>query len=175
MVSRYALDCVQFHNSFTGVTWESSDLRSWLNSQFYSECFSNDEKAAILDTEVDNSSAQNDANILSADESSTTDKVFLLSYKEADTLFPYSYKRICVPSAYAASTTLKLDSKSGSCMWWLRTPGVTNYNRQVVKADGVLNGTGMNVYMNIYGKPDGEIGVRPVIRVDMTAKIFTGE
>ena len=55
------------------------------------------------------------------------------------------------------------------------TPGVTNYNREVVKADGVLNGTGMNVYMNIYGKPDGEIAVRPVIRVDMTAKIFTGE
>ena len=52
---------------------------------------------------------------------------------------------------------------------------MTNYNREVVKADGVLNGTGMNVYMNIYGKPDGEIGVRPVIRVDMTAKIFTGE
>ena len=175
MVSRYALDCVQFHNSFTGVTWEGSDLRSWLNSQFYSECFSNDEKAAIIDTEVDNSSAQNDANILSADEDTTTDRVFLLSYKEAEALFPYSYKRICMPTTYAASKGLILDSDSGSCMWWLRTPGPTIYNREIVKANGDLDGLGKNVNINIPSKLYGEIAVRPVIRVDMTAKIFTGE
>ncbi len=175
MISQYGLDCIQFHNSYAGISWEDSDLRSWLNDQFYSECFSIDEKAAVLDTEVDNSKAQNDANILSADENTTTDKVFLLSYKEADTLFPYSYKRICMPTAYAASKTLKLDPKSGSCMWWLRTPGTSAYNREIVTANGELNGFGKSVNWNISSKPDGEIGVRPVIRVDMTAKIFTGE
>ena len=175
MISRYGLDCVQFHDSYAPATWEDSNLRTWLNSSFYSECFSEDERAAILDTEVDNSAAQNDMNVLRGDENSTTDKVYLLSYKEADTLFPYSYKRICMPSAYAASKGLTLEPDSGSCSWWLRTPGPGIYNREIVREKGDLNAFGKSVYTNFSGKPDGEIAVRPVIRVDMTAKIFTGE
>ncbi len=175
MISRYGLDCVQFHDSYAPATWEDSNLRTWLNGSFYSECFSEDERAAILDTEVDNSAAQNDMNVLRGDENSTTDKVYLLSYKEADTLFPYSYKRICIPTAYAASKGLTLEPDSGSCSWWLRTPGPGIYNREIVREKGDLNAFGKSVYTNFSGKPDGEIAVRPVIRVDMTAKIFTGE
>jgi hypothetical protein len=32
-----------------------------------------------------------------------------------------------------------------------------------------------SVYTNFSGKPDGEIAVRPVIRVNMRAEIFSGE
>ena len=175
MISRYGLDCVQFHNSYAGVSWENSDLRSWLNDEFCAEAFSAEEMEAILDTQVDNSAAQNDANVLTGGENNTTDKVFLLSYQEANTLFPYSYKRICKPTAYAASGDLNVDPNSGSCMWWLRTPGTSFYNREIVTTNGELNGFGKSVNWNIPIKLDGEVAVRPVIRVDMTAKIFTGE
>ena len=40
--------------------------------------------------------------------------------------------------------------------------------------EGIMMRAGKN-YSIAVRKPDGEIGVRPVIRVDMTAKIFTGE
>jgi hypothetical protein len=175
LISRYALDCVQFHDSFAGVSWENSALRSWLNDEFYAEAFSADEQEAILETEVDNSAAQNDANVLIGGENNTTDKVFLLSFQEANKLFPYSYKRICKPTAYAASGNLKVDPSSGSCMWWLRTPGTSVYNREIVTTSGDLNGFGKNVNWNNPSKPDGEIAVRPVIRVNMKAKIFTDE
>ena len=46
-VSLYALDCRQYHESFTEVTWETCTLRGWLNDEFLNTAFSYEEKAGI--------------------------------------------------------------------------------------------------------------------------------
>ena len=45
-----------------------------LNDEFCAEAFSAEEMEAILDTQVDNSAAQNDANVLTGGENNTTDR-----------------------------------------------------------------------------------------------------
>ena len=54
--SKYVLDFKNFHHKKEkGVCWETSDIRAWLNGEFYEESFTNAEKAQILLTTVDNS------------------------------------------------------------------------------------------------------------------------
>jgi len=64
-----------YHNEWIDVTWETSDIRSWLNDEFY-KSFSAAERARIQETAVinndnpwTNSSGGND----------TSDKIFLLT------------------------------------------------------------------------------------------------
>ena len=54
--SKYVLDFKNFHHKKEkGVCWETSDIRAWLNGEFYEESFTDAEKAQILLTTVDNS------------------------------------------------------------------------------------------------------------------------
>lgn len=55
LVSRYVLDFKNFHNVEELVSWETSDIRAWLNGEFYEESFNDEEKTKILLTTVDNS------------------------------------------------------------------------------------------------------------------------
>lgn len=48
------LDCQPYHKDYTGITWENCTLRSWLNSVFYYTAFSEEEQAAIVNTNVVN-------------------------------------------------------------------------------------------------------------------------
>ena len=41
------LDCEQYHKSVVKVTWETCDLRKWLNDSFYNAAFTADEQKAI--------------------------------------------------------------------------------------------------------------------------------
>lgn len=47
LVSRYALDCQRYSSTHADTTWASCTLRSWLNSTFYSEAFTDDEVSHI--------------------------------------------------------------------------------------------------------------------------------
>ena len=44
LVSRYGLDCKEYHNVFTDITWEDCDLRKWLNNDFIKLAFSEEEE-----------------------------------------------------------------------------------------------------------------------------------
>ena len=83
LISRYALDAKRYNNSNT-EKWETCTLRTWLNGTFYNKAFSSAEQAAILTTSVDNSSNQG---YWGRSGGNTQDKVFLLSYAEANKYF----------------------------------------------------------------------------------------
>ena len=34
LISRYGLDCRQYNREWVGITWEDSNLRTWLNNGF---------------------------------------------------------------------------------------------------------------------------------------------
>ena len=48
VISRYEIDKRYFDNSSSNNNWESSDLRKYLNNDFYKSAFNEDEKKNIL-------------------------------------------------------------------------------------------------------------------------------
>ena len=148
VISRYALDCVQYNPSQTDVTWENCKLRGWLNSAFLEDAFTDDEQGQILESAVTadsnpryNTSAGND----------TVDRVFLLSMTEAEEYLPSEEARKCGVSDYTAGKNASVDTHhlvggKGSCWWWLRTPGGSNLNAVIVGADGTFAENGFYVF-----------------------------
>lgn len=86
------------------MTWEKCSLRTWLNDTFYNKAFNADAQAAILTTNVDNSKNQGDSEYSTNGGNNTMDKVFLLSYAEADRHFDiesWNDAALIEPTAYA--------------------------------------------------------------------------
>ncbi len=95
LVSRYALDCVPYHREDADVTWETCSLRTWLNGNFLNEAFSMTEQDRIVSARL-----QNPANPIFGTDggSTTTDKVFLLSWEEAQNHFASCAKLAAMPT-----------------------------------------------------------------------------
>ena len=188
VVSRYVLDCKSYHEEYTDVTWETCMLRSWLNNTFYSNAFSAEEQAQILETRLDNPGNEYWG---TPGGNETSDRVFLLSVDEVrrywtfnswydKDAFGHSEDLIteATPYTYASSPyTLVIfredyeDYYKGEgyseacigrvgCAWWLRSPGYTNCYASFVRGNGIVG----------YHSPDSgvegtDIGVRPALRL----------
>lgn len=144
VVSKYALDCRNYHSSVKQITWEGSDIRSWLNNDFYSNAFASSEKSAVK-TVTNENTGNSDFKISGGNK--TSDKIFLLSIDEAKRYLPNNIDRMCQATKYAESKGTELDSLTHNCRWWLRSPGSTLYSASSVKIDGfILNmGTPISV------------------------------
>lgn len=135
LISRYGLDAQPYNKDTTSVTWETCTLRTWLNGRFYIKAFSSAEQAAILTTNVDNSKNQCYSGYRTNGGNNTQDKVFLLSYAEANKYFGVTYdnssntKSRVAPTAYAiahggwTSSSDKTADSVNAGWWWLRSPG----------------------------------------------------
>lgn len=138
--------------------YKYSDIRAWLNENFYNAAFTSSEKAIIKTTAVDNSSsstADYDGYVTEAKGYScedTNDKVFLLSkYDSTNPTYGFSScdaedaVRQKKPSDYAKSQgcqVLSYDDLSRGD-WWLRSPsngiyycvwGISLYGRAEIDA-----------------------------------------
>ena len=127
LMSKYALDGKKYHGKRTAVTWETCDLRYWLNNDFLETAFTDEEQEAILVTEVDNSPEQGYEKWRSTNSgNNTVDRIFLLSYAEANKYLGVTYVS---PTKYAsyrhAWSKRELLTEDGDYAgrWWLRTPG----------------------------------------------------
>ena len=163
------------------VTWETSDIREWLNGTFYNGAFSEEQKAYILESEIVNS-----ANPVTGTESGadTVDRVFLLSYEEAQTYFPtdesrqacynfsqeymaYLAKMMAETPSLEMTEQEALDELDGynngtdwPDSWWLRTSGDGQQTAAGVDSDGVLS-----EYLNQVWSLQG---IRPAIWVNLS-------
>ena len=175
LISRYGLDAQPYNKDNTSVTWETCTLRTWLNSTFYNKAFSSAEQAAILTTNVDNSKSQCYSGWNASGGNNTQDKVFLLSYAEANKYFGVTYdnssntKSRVAPTAYAIAQgafTYSYDKTADStdAGWWcLRSPG--NYQDRAAGVDTV-GSLGNSSVSNVSGS------VRPALWVNIDAGIF---
>ena len=175
LISRYGLDAQPYNKDYTSVTWETCTLRTWLNGTFYNKAFSSAEQAAILTTRVDNGENQGYNEWNTNGGNNTQDKVFLLSYAEANKYFGVTYdnssnaKSRVAPTAYAIEQKAytdygcKTDDGIDSGMWWLRSPG---YNQQVA-AEVNNSGSFLQSQVDIT-----DICVRPALWVNLESKIF---
>lgn len=106
------------------VVWAASTIRSLLNGEFISECFTSEEAEKIVLSEVKNSPSP----ICQYQEGGpdTSDKVFLLDFSAAKHWFPQAVERRCVATPYALeqAAAVGLPVKEGFGSWWLRTVGV---------------------------------------------------
>lgn len=175
LISRYGLDAQPYNKDDTSVTWETCTLRKWLNSTFYNKAFSSAEQAAILTTNVDNSKSQCYSGWNTNGGNNTQDKVFLLSYAEANQYFGVTYdnnsntKSRVAPTAYAiaqgAWTNSSNKTADGTCAgwWWLRSPGSIQDSAMGVFAGGSI---GSSLVDHATGSD------RPALWVNLEAGIF---
>ena len=156
LISRYALDCRHYHSKNEKVTWETSDIRSWLNNDFYNTAFTKSQRAKIKTTTLEN---RDNADYNTDGGNDTKDKVFLLSIDEAKAYLPSTVERVCIATKYAESQGSQLESLTRSCRWWLRSPGSTLYTASFVKVDGFILQLGTPVSVE-------KRSVRPAMWVD---------
>ena len=136
LISHYGLDVQPYNTELTNVTWETCTLRKWLNGTFYTKAFSSTEQTAVLTASVDNSKNQGEFSVSAGN--NTQDKVFLLSYKEAnkylgaDFFDTFNKKSAVAPTAYAlaqgAYTSPYHETTDGlsAGKWYLRRPAATS-------------------------------------------------
>lgn len=174
LISRYGLDAQKYNTINTGVTWEKCTLRTWLNNAFYNKAFNSAEQTAILITSVDNSKCQGYWSTEGGN--NTQDKVFLLSYAEANKYFDVenwqnngatdNVKSRVAPTVYAIAqgagknSSYKTADGIDAGRWWLRSPGVSQYDAAYVSTDGSLYANRVNV---------GSGSVRPALWVNIEA------
>ncbi|MBE6114986.1 MAG: hypothetical protein E7191_07905 [Erysipelotrichaceae bacterium] len=164
------------------VTWEDSDIREWLNGSFYEGAFTKEQQKYILESDI-----SNPANPISqvGESENTKDKVFLLSYEEAQKYFKdeesrqsrYDFSEEYMKELAKMITTItdqseqeildELDGLSNGRewpdAWWLRTSGSTLQNAAGVSFEGVLEEE-LNQVWSLQG-------IRPAIWVDLDGRV----
>lgn len=175
LVSKYALDCKPYSTKGGHVTWETSTLRAWLNSEFLQTAFSADEQSRIVASTVvnpDNSSYGTQGG------NDTNDMVFLLSLEEVLQYFPTMQDRITYPTAYAYAQgcyTFDVNTKqsywnawgdpycsTASCWWWQRSIGFNPIFATSCHDDGQLTPSSLGSDMR-----RSDTAVRPALWIDL--------
>ena len=173
LISLYGLDTKPFHeDGKSGVTWSESDLRSWLNGEFYETAFDEKLREQILTTRLETyPSAQ--YNKVSVEQTYTEDKVYLLSIDElffafeADSILRFSED--CFHSKASRAKATEYARAQGAwekeyddgvfSPWLLRTPGLSSHHITRVDTYGALSYDSYNSY--------GANLIRPAIRISL--------
>ena len=181
LLSEYVLDAQAYHTSSSSITWENCSLRSWLNSTFLNDAFSETEQAMIQTTHLTN---PNNLNTNVAGGNDTDDKIFLLGlsdvygedtnysaghwyFNSSDSRIEYETKYTVVNRSFGYAYLDGSDTKCTlsnytenrcSAPWWLRSPGYSSGDAANVNRLG-------NVAFFGYGVNDVAIGIRPALWV----------
>ena len=156
LLSKYVLDAKSYNEGWGDVTWETSDIRQWLNNEFYTTAFNKAEKAKIQTSLIKN---EDNSEYGTSGGNDTEDKVFLLSEKEAETLFSDEEERIAKATEYAEKSGVYVN-KEKAAWWWLRSPGYSSRDAAGVGSHGWVDRSGYNVssYFD---------GVRPALHLNL--------
>ena len=181
LISTYALCQIPYNEGYIAEnsTWETCTLRAWLNDVFLDDAFTADEQEMIPVVTV--TASQNpvyEKHLYRPDEvpetlvepgNDTQDKVFILSYQEAEEYFASDNDRIC-EITLAGDGSVYEDDQTYPCAWWLRTPNLKKDQALVVDPSGLMQeNVGRDVnWGNSTLVPDGGfVGVRPAIWVEI--------
>lgn len=149
IISDVCLESRRIHPDDVNVTWETSSIRQWLNSDFLNSF--NEKQQSLIQT----SYLSNDTYLFNSDSGNNTyDKVFLLSVNEARSLFNSNADR-------QSSFSKQASSNNDSGCWWLRTKGEGYLAFTYVNAKGEINTKGVNYWGTSYG-------IRPAIWIDIS-------
>jgi hypothetical protein len=144
LVSQDILEMRAYNEEFIRTTWEDCSLRAYLNGEFLSKHFSNEEQMRIALANVINDDSSEYGTPGGND---TQDKVFLLSIDEIERYFSSNSERIA-------------KYQGADYWWWLRSPGAGAYSAADIYVDGDMNALGGDVE-NDTG------GVRPALWLNL--------
>ncbi len=146
VIAEQCLDCKPYNTEDCAITWAGCSLRRWLNDEFMSEAFNEQERKCVLKTSVENNVGPN-----------TADYVFLLRIDETSDLFANDRTRRVKPTEYAVKNGTLTDD-NGCCWWWLRSHGSFDKSAAIVHACNSVHDSG-------YIVDNALIAVRPAFRI----------
>ena len=158
LLSKYCIEYLQYHSEDIAMTWEQSDLRDWLNNNFYNQSFSNNEKSLILEV-LNETPDYNDLRFVEGG-NNTYDKVFLLSAKEVNQ-YTTKNERKTVATPYVKQKGIYVRDNDGNSPWCLRSPGAFENYVAYVNWTGDINYAPNFVYHYQ--------GVRPAVWIDISS------
>lgn len=165
LLSEYGLICKNINETFDDFTWETCSLRNWLNTSFLDIAFTNNERKAILDSNIKTPDSTYWGTKGGND---TMDKVFLLTMQ--DVMNPaYGFQkgmkvsktRMLKCTTYARKNGGYINKTNGNTCWWLRSPALHNKYAAYVFTTGAITAT--------YYVGRRYDAIRPAIRVDLSA------
>ena len=187
LLSRYGLDAKPYNEECVDITWEKCTMRTWLNGTFLNKAFTAQEQTGILMTNVDNGSSQGYSKWSTSGGNNTQDRVFLLSYAEANKYLGVTYddskntKSRVAPTAYAikqganTSDINKTADGAAAGWWWLRSPGRDQSYAADVDTDGLspqLQCQLCRLSGSRYVIRGGGAVVRPALWINLESDIF---
>ncbi len=139
-----------FLNNYNGESYGVTDYSS---SGFLNKAFTTSEQSLIQTTTVNNSASSTDSNSNPYVCANTDDKIFALSYQEANNTayFADATARKKVVSDYARATGAYCSSSTGCGCWLLRSP---HSNIEYSNGSWSISGDG-NIYGGIVNGSDG--------------------
>ena len=160
------LDCKPYTEEFRGATWDNSDLRTWMNEEFYNTCFSDSEKEYLIKHTTEQSlnyyfeflageATEDYVGLMSSAELADGRYIFKNHVSEED-----NQRRKTTGTDYAVAKGLFTDGKGYGEYWTCTTANVENTNTVVITENGVI-------LMESGGEPVNkkDVGVRPFITV----------
>ena len=168
------LDCKDYNEEYTSITWETCTLRQWLNEDFYRTAFSTAEQGAIVAQQVENA---DNPYYGTEGGNDTTDRVYLLSIAEVtnpaygfcEDYGTCSASRRVQSSAYAHARGAYIDTSdtyAGNGWWWLRSPGYSTIFAAYVIYYGSVNGIG-------YSVDDDTNAVAPALHLNLSSDLWS--
>ena len=164
VISEYVLFYRQYHHIWEPVTWETSDIRYYLNNDFFNR-FSPEDRARIATATVINNDNQWFGTPGGND---TSDRIFLLSIEEVVRYFGDSGQlgnRLdnmnWIRDEYNEARIAK-DLGGSASWWWLRSPGIHPGGAAAVYFNGYLRLDGRVVFVEGVGG-----GVRPALLLNL--------
>ncbi|MCL1941748.1 MAG: DUF6273 domain-containing protein [Synergistaceae bacterium] len=150
ILTEHVIERRPYDEQKTDVTWETCDLRKYLNGGFLRK-FSREDQGRIAETKVSNPDNPYHGTNGGGD---TIDKVFLLSIEEAEKYFDTESKRIAA------------DVDGNASWWWLRSPADTSDGAASVGEYGYIDyGGDADSFASNADNPYG--GVRPALWLEL--------
>ena len=188
LISHDVIAYQRFSDSRKCVIWEDSQIRTWLNEEFYTDAFDKETQASIRETTLENLSTvgfaahvdpSGDVQVRES-RPDTKDKIFLLSWKEAEQYYGNRLTDASVLGRRPSRAVLQKRKAIFTDLIIEELPAMYPYSRHL--PDGterlpwMLRSTGMKDYtilvIGYEGKwdqdyPDSYNGVRPVMWVNV--------
>lgn len=188
LISHDVIAYQRFSDNLKCVIWEDSEIRTWLNQEFYAEAFDEEEQASIRETTLENLSTvgfaahvdpSGDVQVRES-RPDTKDKIFLLSWKEAEQYYGNRLTDASVLGRRPSRAVLQKRKAIFTDLIIEELPAMYPYSRHLPdgteRLSWMLRSTGMKNYtifvIGYEGKwdqdyPDSYNGVRPAMWVNV--------
>jgi hypothetical protein len=146
--------------------WETSEIRTWLNGEFYTG-LPQDIQSKIIKSNIVNS---NNATYDTSGGNDTQDYIFLLSIDEASSYFADDADRQTGVSVSGNVQKAVNDefivnksmlAGNGGWMWWLRSPGGKDFFVAFIGTEGTITDYGGRLIAQ------GDVGIRPAMWIEL--------